>query len=103
MIRPEPAFRVSHCESCDEPIIWARYYTTLKAIPVNAAAENDGTLALTWQPGVNPLATFVRPADRFGRRGLHRAHHMTCPAADKHRKRPHTAASRARRSEPTLF
>lgn len=77
--------KLSHCRSCDAPIIWTVTQNG-KKMPVDADARpatRGFTLEEDDDPNEPPTAVFVNGTARAP---LHQSHFSTCPDADQHRR-----------------
>lgn len=77
----------SHCRSCAVPIIWA-VTPAGRPVPVDSEPVSyRGNIRLDSQPDGLPLACIIPAMYCFGRHDLRLAHFVTCPEADKWRRR----------------
>lgn len=85
------------CLSCDAPIFWALTVPGQKLIPVNAALDPDGILAIRHESSGAWLARALRRGQEPdpATEKTYTAHFAGCPKAAEHRKRT-AAAARAR-------
>jgi hypothetical protein len=80
-------FQTSPCATCQAAVIWAETEAG-KRMPVDPEPAAKGNVRLHERPDDVPLAVVLKPADLFGKTGLHLSHFVTCPDADTFRRRP---------------
>ena len=82
------------CKRCGAPMVWAKNPETGKALPIDAAPDANGNIALEvgYENGKADLFANVLTGDELerepgGKRPLHKSHFATCPAASEFRRR----------------
>lgn len=91
--REKPITEPSKCRSCGQDILWAKWPTSGKRMPVDAEPDmrpppKGGAIILTLHGGeYGELLAEKYDAPRHGReRNRYTSHFSTCPQADEHRR-----------------